>query len=290
MKSIAILITTYNEEKYIYDCLQSIKSQTLLPNTVYLIDNASTDNTLDICKAFKFTNLNFVIRSNAYNIGALESFELGLNLVKEDFLMYLGAHDLIASTYLQECYSTIMTSSSIGHVYSKNIRIDEQSNYLRIMSGGNFVSENIGVRGVIDILNYGIHECTAVNGFYRTHVLKKCRKHKKYRPDILLLLNIASKYSIHRVNLPLYMRREFRQRSSSYFERISGQKETFLSLMATCQKKIDFIFQILLIYFLTPVDTIFFRIKKIPAFLIALEKSFGIFTLRFIRNFFASKI
>ena len=50
---ISINLLTYNAEKYIEDCLGSVFNQTYPYFNILIIDNASTDKTVDYLKRFK---------------------------------------------------------------------------------------------------------------------------------------------------------------------------------------------------------------------------------------------
>ena len=52
---ISVIIPTYNCEKYIRECLDSIVNQTLGINNieVIVVDDASTDNTYEIAKEYE---------------------------------------------------------------------------------------------------------------------------------------------------------------------------------------------------------------------------------------------
>lgn len=49
---VSLVIPVYNEEKYIEKCLESVFKQTILPNEVIIVDNNSTDKTIEIAKRF----------------------------------------------------------------------------------------------------------------------------------------------------------------------------------------------------------------------------------------------
>lgn len=49
---ISILIPAYNVEKYIEKCLDSILSQTYSNYEVVIVNDGSTDKTLEICKQY----------------------------------------------------------------------------------------------------------------------------------------------------------------------------------------------------------------------------------------------
>lgn len=56
MDSVAIIMSTYNGEKYIYEQLESLRIQTYKNIDVYIHDDGSTDKTIEIIKAFITTN------------------------------------------------------------------------------------------------------------------------------------------------------------------------------------------------------------------------------------------
>lgn len=56
-KSLSIVIPVYNEEKFLGACLQSIANQTVIPDEVIVVDNNSTDNSMQIAKSFPFAKI-----------------------------------------------------------------------------------------------------------------------------------------------------------------------------------------------------------------------------------------
>ena len=50
---ISFIIPVYNAEKYIARCLDSIYSQTVRDFEVIVIDDGSTDSSINICKQYK---------------------------------------------------------------------------------------------------------------------------------------------------------------------------------------------------------------------------------------------
>lgn len=55
--TLSIIIPAYNEENYIRACLESIAEQTVKPLEVILVDNNSTDATVDIVREFDFVKI-----------------------------------------------------------------------------------------------------------------------------------------------------------------------------------------------------------------------------------------
>lgn len=51
---IACIIVTYNRKELLKKCLNAVICQTFKPHTVYIIDNASSDGTMDAIKEWGF--------------------------------------------------------------------------------------------------------------------------------------------------------------------------------------------------------------------------------------------
>ena len=52
MLTVSIVIPAWNEEDRIADCLTNATRQTVMPHEVIVVDNRSTDATVDIVKTF----------------------------------------------------------------------------------------------------------------------------------------------------------------------------------------------------------------------------------------------
>lgn len=68
---ISIAISTYNGEKYLSDLLESLVSQTRLPDEIIICDDASSDRTLEIIRKYKNMNrkISWITSVNDGNLG-----------------------------------------------------------------------------------------------------------------------------------------------------------------------------------------------------------------------------
>lgn len=82
MKNIAILLSTYNGEKYIYEQIRSILKQSMVNITLYIRDDGSTDNTVNIIKNIDNEKIKLYIGDN---IGPCKSFLELIKIVSLDY-------------------------------------------------------------------------------------------------------------------------------------------------------------------------------------------------------------
>src|SRR5580698_6746094 len=93
MKLISVIIPSYNAEKYITDCLNSIIQQTYTSWEIIVINDGSTDKTLEILNQNKYKEKITVI--TIANGGAAAARNIGLKNAVGEFIQFLDADDII---------------------------------------------------------------------------------------------------------------------------------------------------------------------------------------------------
>lgn len=93
-KKVAILMSTYNGEKYIKEQIESLLSQTYRNIEIYIRDDGSKDNTIKIIKNYKEKNNNIILKEGK-NIGFINSFFELLSLCNDaDYYAYCDQDDI----------------------------------------------------------------------------------------------------------------------------------------------------------------------------------------------------
>jgi glycosyltransferase involved in cell wall biosynthesis len=92
MIKIAVVMTTYNGERYLEQQIESILSQSLLPNTLIVCDDQSTDGTVGILDKYQQQGkLTYVI--NTKQLGLIENFKKAVALAPHDAYVALSDQD-----------------------------------------------------------------------------------------------------------------------------------------------------------------------------------------------------
>jgi glycosyltransferase involved in cell wall biosynthesis len=104
---ITIAIPTYNRAVWLRGCVESALAQTYPNFEVLVSDNASTDETPEVLKAFDDPRLRVVRQEK--NIGLMPNWNACLWEAKGDYIVYLPDDDRLAPWMLERCVRQIMS-------------------------------------------------------------------------------------------------------------------------------------------------------------------------------------
>ena len=97
---ISIVVPIYNGEKYIEDCIRSILMQTYSDWELLLIDNASVDDSYEICKEFARRDDRIQVLHQHRNMGVSAARNLGIEKSRGEFVTFIDADDWVETDYL----------------------------------------------------------------------------------------------------------------------------------------------------------------------------------------------
>lgn len=107
MTKISVIIPTYNEEKDLVGCLTSLDNQTYKDFEVIVIDDGSSDKTLEILSALTFKNFKLVLLKQNHK-GAGAARNLGAGKAVGEILVFLDADMTFDSEFLKYLVEPIL--------------------------------------------------------------------------------------------------------------------------------------------------------------------------------------
>lgn len=107
-KKLTILLTCYNKEKYISYVLRQLVDQNCDAIDVHIINDKSTDDSLEIIQEIVQDIPNFYIHSFDANCGIGYARKYALSLVETEYFIFIDADDMIVEDYI----STILNAIS----------------------------------------------------------------------------------------------------------------------------------------------------------------------------------
>lgn len=132
-EKVSIIIPIYNAEKYLRQCLESIKNQTYTNFECLCVDNNSTDESLNIILEFTQRDNRFLYLQEV-NPGPSAARNLGLDYVSGKYVIFIDADDYIdveyLSTYINEIEETKADLVIGGYKFGANHILNfEKNNY-----------------------------------------------------------------------------------------------------------------------------------------------------------------
>lgn len=104
-KKISVVIPAYNVEKYIKECLDSILNQTFQDFEIIIVNDGSTDNTLQILRQYEQEYSDKVRVFDQENGGQSNARNNAFQYVTGKYLTYIDADDYILKDYLEKLYN-----------------------------------------------------------------------------------------------------------------------------------------------------------------------------------------
>lgn len=128
MAKVSVIVPVYNGKKYINKCINSILRQTFKDIEIILVDDGSTDNTLNILKEYekRFQNVKVI---SSINLGAGGARNIGLDASHGEYILFVDADDFLREDMIEVLYKNAVSNDAdivrCGRcTYFENIKLD----------------------------------------------------------------------------------------------------------------------------------------------------------------------
>ena len=130
MLDIAIIIRTKNESRWINFCLSAISRQDFINYKIVIVDNLSTDATLDICKSFDCKIVKYNPKNSNYKPG--EALNIGINSIEAKAYAFLSAHCIPKTEkWLSQLWKDLYSNNDFAGVYGRQIPMAYSSDHVK---------------------------------------------------------------------------------------------------------------------------------------------------------------
>jgi glycosyltransferase involved in cell wall biosynthesis len=99
---VSICVPTYNGSRFIRQCLDSVIGQTFGDKEILVVDDGSTDDTLQIVREYAARNPRFRVVVNDQNLGLVGNWNRCVELARGEWIKFVFQDDLIAPTCLEK--------------------------------------------------------------------------------------------------------------------------------------------------------------------------------------------
>jgi glycosyltransferase involved in cell wall biosynthesis len=130
--SLAVIVPNRNDAKYLSRCIESVITQAVHPDEFIIIDDESTDNSVEVIesaiKGCSFARLH----KNAKNMGGVQTANAGLRMARSKFVFFLGANDFVMPDLFARAKECLRRHPQTG-VWSAMVwLVDEQDRLIRM--------------------------------------------------------------------------------------------------------------------------------------------------------------
>lgn len=93
--TVSVIVPVYNVKEYIAECIESLIKQSLSNMQIIIVDDGSTDGSLEICKLYadKYSQIKLVPVEHS---GVAVAQQIGLDLAEGKYIAFLGADDYVS--------------------------------------------------------------------------------------------------------------------------------------------------------------------------------------------------
>ena len=131
---VSVIVTCYNHEAYIKQCLESIEQQTYRNFELIIINDGSTDRSAEVIEAFvEQTNLEKVTFLSHENIGLVKTRNKAFDVLKGEFVLFVDSDNYLTPNFLEELVQKAQESQG-DIIYTRLINPDTQREVLPLES------------------------------------------------------------------------------------------------------------------------------------------------------------
>lgn len=127
--TVSVIIPSYNHERFIEECLQSVLDQTFQDFEIIITDDASTDRTVELIETFDDPRIKLIKHGN--NKGASVAANNCINHSSGKYIAMLSSDDAWYPEKLEDQVKFLEQHPEIGAVFGKVDWVDETGQLIR---------------------------------------------------------------------------------------------------------------------------------------------------------------
>lgn len=212
---VSVGMPVYNGERYIADALASVLGQDYEKLEVLIFDNASGDQTQEICTRFASTDARVQYHRNEENIGAAANFTRAFERSTGKYFMVAAHDDLWHRSFISRCVEVLESNPEAAVCCTSLNQINEEGEVVALIAPNFEALERDPASRVRSLLSHPA-PWFAICGLFRIETLRKCRPFQRvWGSDVVMLTELCMLGQIATVSEPLFSYRVYQQKSFS---------------------------------------------------------------------------
>jgi glycosyltransferase involved in cell wall biosynthesis len=220
--SVSIGLPVYNGGNFLHETIDSLINQTYSSFEVIISDNASNDETEEICRHYAAIDSRIIYIRQQENLGAARNHNFVFEISRGKYFKWQGHDDPLAESFLERCVAVLDRKPEIILCFARPRAVDEngRDTVVSPLTRGHFAMKpRVGAGAAhlrfFDVVVAG-HPAGAIYGLVRREVLAATPLIGSYRwSDLALLGELALRGRFEQLPEPLQSIRYHPQKGRS---------------------------------------------------------------------------
>jgi len=238
--SVAVIMPSYNHSMYVEASINSILTQNYKNIKLVVIDDCSTDNSVEIIdRLAKKHNFQFI--RNSENLGLNKSLQKALDMISSDYVSFLASDDLIVPTKISEQIEYLL-AKSIDAVYATGYQLfdDGRTKVINL----DHIEKKFQRNKILDYVYITDSSGPLLqSGLFKMNIIKELVKVRdKFKSDDwALMIKILEFAKVDFINKPLFYYRQHSDNShNKYWTTFSMRAEVIFHLTPLALRHVAF--------------------------------------------------
>jgi glycosyltransferase involved in cell wall biosynthesis len=171
---LTIGMPVYNGANYLAETLDLILSQTFTDFELLISDNASTDSTGEICRAYAARDSRIHYQRLAANLGAARNFNRLVDMARGDYFKWAAHDDRFTPDFVERCIAVLDREPDVVLCFARAQAIDEHGYTVELFDSKQRLASSRATERFYECINVP-HAQTSVFGVIRTSILRQTR-------------------------------------------------------------------------------------------------------------------
>ncbi|MDA8078240.1 MAG: glycosyltransferase family 2 protein [Nitrospiraceae bacterium] len=129
--TLTVIITNYNHGRFVDEALNAIVSQSVKPDEIIIVDDASTDNSAEVIALFAKENKRVQFLKNKTNRGVLHNGNKLLRMAGGDFIFWAASDDIVLPGFFEQSLGMLSLHPNAGLCFSDPATLDDATGAIK---------------------------------------------------------------------------------------------------------------------------------------------------------------
>jgi glycosyltransferase involved in cell wall biosynthesis len=205
---VSIGVPIYNEERYLSAALDSLVGQDYPNLEIIIVDNASTDNTGEICAEYVARDKRIRYHREQTNTGSAANFHRAFALSSGKYFTWASGHDMRDTTAVSRCVEVLEKKPGIVLCYPKTLFMPYGGDSFRNMDGDTLETSGLTPARRMKLIVQRLGLGNAIYGVIRASTLARVRLPQAILwSDLAFLAELSLHGGFHQVDDRLFLRK-----------------------------------------------------------------------------------